>query len=151
MLGKGDADYPLSVEEERREKRGKLTGDGLVLFGGKSESKAGNTTGIGVNSVLWRAALDTISFMPLASADPFGGVILTDWYENADAPGERFKMNILILNSELKASALSVSVFKQAKEGDVWVDKAVTSGVAQELEDKILTRAREMRINQVAQ
>ncbi len=52
---------------------------GLSLFGGDEDQPQTGGSQIGVNSYLWRATLDTISFMPLASADPFGGVIITDW------------------------------------------------------------------------
>src|SRR5688572_16786254 len=88
----------LSDRDARRESRGKLTGeDGWTVFGGKDEDSSSGGT-IGVNSYLWRATLDTISFMPLTSADPFGGTIITDWYEDPKTPGERFKVNALILD-----------------------------------------------------
>ncbi|MGB0553289.1 MAG: DUF3576 domain-containing protein, partial [Alphaproteobacteria bacterium] len=81
--------------------------------GGEGSSSG---TGISVNGFLWRAALDTISFMPLAQADPFGGIILTDWYRPAETEGERFKVNVYILDSELRADGLRVSVFRQRRE-----------------------------------
>src|SRR4051812_530156 len=93
---------PKSQIEARKERGGKITGDeGMTLLGRKKEDSSGAT--IGVNSYLWRATLDTLSFMPLTSADPFGGVVITDWYEDPKTPGERFKVNALILDRSLRA------------------------------------------------
>src|SRR6185369_14156384 len=87
---KGEAKYP-DTDNDRLYRYGSLSGEeGISVLGGKKK-KGEDNNGIGVNSFLWRAALDTVSFMPLASADPFGGVILTDWYANPDKPGERTK------------------------------------------------------------
>jgi len=145
---KTEHEYPQSQEDARRASRGKLTGEGgIKLFGGKDEKKDSGS-GIGVNSFLWRATLDTLSFMPLAQVDPHGGVIITDWYENPDARGERFKLNVLILGTDLRADGIKVAVFKQEKnkEGQ-WQDSSASGDTARELEDKILTRARELRIS----
>ena len=78
---------------------------GFLGFGRKAPPNAPTaTTGIGVNSYLWRAALDTVAFMPLASADPYGGVIITEWYVNPEKPDERFKVTIYILDTRLRAT-----------------------------------------------
>lgn len=143
-------DYPDDIEIERRNRAGRVTGNGFKLFGGsKKESKkkynSAGGSGIGVNSYLWKATLDTLSFMPLASADPFGGVIITDWYENTKSSGERFKANVLILDSELKTDALKVSVFKQAKKAGEWVDVATDPTLRNDVENKILAAAREYK------
>ncbi|MCD6035657.1 MAG: uncharacterized protein K0R63_1398 [Rickettsiales bacterium] len=145
---KGDtSEFPLGNEDARLKKQGKLTGeDGFVIFGKGKGSDSDGGAGVGVNSVLWRAALDTVSFMPIASADPFGGTIITDWYEDPAVPNERFKLNVLILGTELRSDALRVSVFKQSRQGSGWRDAAVAKDTARELEDKILTRARELRV-----
>jgi len=121
---------------------------GLDLFGGSGSKKAeGGGTGVGVNSYLWRASLDTVSFMPLSSADPFGGVIITDWYSPPETPDERFKMNIYILGRELRADGLRVAVFRQNHATDGrWVDAAVKAETGTDLENQILTRARQLRI-----
>jgi hypothetical protein len=103
-------------------------------------------SGVTVNSYLWRAALDTVSFMPLASADPFGGTIITEWYATPETPNERTKVNVFILGKELKAESLSVKIFRQVKSGASWVDASVAKDTNIKLEDAILTRAREMRI-----
>jgi hypothetical protein len=103
--------------------------------------------GVGVNSYLWRATLDTVSFMPLASADPFGGVILTDWYSPNESQGERFKLNVLILGRELRADAVRCTVFRQKRDASgQWVDAPVDSKTGVDLENAILTRARQMRL-----
>jgi Domain of unknown function (DUF3576) len=121
---------------------------GFDLFGiGGGKKAEGGSIGVGVNSYLWRASLDTVSFMPLASADPFGGVIITDWYAPPETPDERFKMNIYILGRELRADGLRVAVFRQnhATDGH-WVDAVVKPETATDLENQILTRARQLRI-----
>lgn len=126
---------------------GKSLGD--RLFGSGEEEGAG-AAGIGVNSFLWRASLDTVAFMPLASADPFGGVILTDWYENPDVPGERFKLNVFILDRQLRSDGVRVAVFKQSKQSNGnWRDAAVTPEMALGIENAILSRARELRVAQM--
>lgn len=125
------------------------TGDiepgGLSLFGG-SKSKGGGEAGIGVNSFLWRATLDTVNFMPLSSADPFGGVIITDWYTNPQVPTERFKMTVYILDTRLRADGLKVNVFRQVNTNGAWTDAAADPQTGIDIENAILTRARQLRI-----
>ena len=134
--------------------QGGIFGDsGLNLFGGDdSGGGGGEGAAIPVNSYLWRATLDTVSFMPLASADPFGGVIITDWFMPPESSGERFKMTVYILSRELRADGLKVAVFRQLRDttGN-WVDGPVSASTASQLENAILTRAREMRIAGIAQ
>lgn len=144
----GKIEAPKTARETRAENRGKLTGDNGLRFGGKSYNSQNTGATLGVNSYLWRAALETLSFMPLDSADPFGGVIITDWYAAPSAPQERFKVNVLILGGALRADTLKISVFKQMKKGSLWQDAATPKQLATELEDKILTRARQLRITQ---
>ena len=148
--GELEADYPVDIEHERVERRGKLTGEGLTLFGrDDGDEQGGGASPIGVNSFLWRASLDTISFLPLSSADPFGGVIITDWYEDPKTPGERFKLNILILDRSLRADTLKVTIFRQTREkGGAWKDSEASPDAARQIEDTILTRARELRVRQ---
>lgn len=142
-------EYPQSPEDRRRNKGGSLTGEGGLFSLGKKDKDNG-TTGIGVNSYLWRATLDTLSFMPLASADPFGGVIITDWYEDSAQRGERFKVNVVILDRTLNVNALKVSVFKQVSGKGGWVDSTASQKVVSDLENKILARARELRVEKEA-
>lgn len=120
-----------------------------VLGGsGKSRSSSGDVSTIGVNSFLWRAALETIEFMPLSSADPYGGVIITGWHSDSNAPNERFKATVYILDTRLRADAVKVSVFKQGLNQDrMWVDVNVNPDTELQIENAILTRARELKIS----
>jgi alpha-beta hydrolase superfamily lysophospholipase len=103
------------------------------------------TTSIGVNSYLWRAAIDTVSFAPLLQADSSGGVIVTDWYTNPKSPGERVKLTVSILDQDLRADALRVAASRQVNQGGNWVNAPVAAATVQKLEDIILTRARDLR------
>jgi hypothetical protein len=125
-------------------------GGGLdLLGGGKKTDQTGS--GIGVNSFLWRASLDTLAFMPLASADPFGGVIITDWYSPPETPDERFKINIFILDRQLRSDGVRAAVFHQhLAAGGAWADAPVEPATQTDLENAILTRARQLRINTAA-
>jgi uncharacterized protein YraI len=106
---------------------------------------------LGVNSYLWHASLDTMSFMPLVSADPFGGVIITDWYVATSAPDERLKVTIYISDRTLRADGLKVVVFRQTRNGNSWSDAQPSPDTAHKLEDAILTRARELRLATLGQ
>jgi hypothetical protein len=124
---------------------------GTGLFAGDAK-KGGSEGAVAVNAFLWRASLDTISFMPLASADPFGGVIISDWYAPQETPEERFKVNVYILGRMLRADGLKVSVFRQTRDTQGrWNDAAVGPEVAAEFENAVLTQARELRLRAVAQ
>ena len=107
-------------------------------------------TMIGVNSYLWRASVDTLSFAPLLQADPNGGVIVTDWYSSPNSPGERVKLTVSILDQDLRADALRVAASRQVNQGGNWVDAPVAAATVQKLEDIILTRARDLRRATVA-
>lgn len=122
---------------------------GLSIFGGGEDEAqpGGQSAGIGVNSYLWRASLDTISFMPLASADPFGGVIITDWYNPPESQAERFKVTVYILGRDLRADGVRAAVFRQEQNGSgEWVDAGVGAETATDLENAILARARQLRV-----
>jgi Domain of unknown function (DUF3576) len=102
-------------------------------------------TTIAVNTYLWRAAVDTVSFAPLLQANPASGVIITDWYTNPRAPGERVKLTVAVLDPDLRADALRVSAARQINQNGAWVDAPVSAATVQKLEDIILTRARDLR------
>jgi hypothetical protein len=102
-------------------------------------------TTLAVNSYLWRAAIDTVSFAPLLQANPSSGVIITDWYTNPRAPGERVKLTVAILDPDLRADALRVTAARQVNQNGAWVDAPVSAATVQKLEDIILTRARDLR------
>jgi Domain of unknown function (DUF3576) len=111
---------------------------------------ASRTTTIGINSYLWRAALDTVSFMPLVQTDSNGGVIVTDWYANPNSPGERMKLTVTILDQDLRADAVRVAASRQVSQGGSWIDVPVQAATVQKLEDIILTKARDLRRNAIA-
>lgn len=128
---------------------GSIFGDGgLDLFNlGGNRKNNQNGPGVAVNSFLWRATLDTIAFMPLSSADPFGGVIITDWYSPPETPSERYKMSVYILGRQLRADGVKVAVFRQQTRGSGnWLTKSVSKDTATSLENQILTRARQLRL-----
>ncbi len=135
--------------------QGKLFGDqGLVLGIGKGVGNAGQSDGggaLGVNAYLWRGALDTLAFMPLASADPFGGVIITDWYQPPSGNGERFKATAYILGRQLRADGVRISLFRQVAQSGQWVDAPISATTTSEIENKVLARARELRSQVAAQ
>ena len=120
------------------------------LFGGDqtATNDGSGGGGIGVNSLLWRASLDTLSFMPLTSADPFGGVIITDWFSPPETPDERFKINVFILDRQLRSDGVRAAVFRQGKSAaGGWVDKPVDQTTQTNLENAILVRARQLRVS----
>ena len=138
-------------ERERRERYDETAEDGTFLgdifkgLTGQKEKTGGG--GIGVNAYIWRASLDTLSFMPLLSADPFGGVIITDWYSNSKTSKEKFKIVAFILGTKLRVDAIKISVFKKikAEDGD-WVDIKNSQILQNKIEDAILTKARKYKI-----
>ncbi|AIL65186.1 hypothetical protein NOVO_04015 [Rickettsiales bacterium Ac37b] len=146
--------YPKDAETMREERVGSLVNEdpegGIVLFGAGSSSSKNASNNSRVNNYLWYASLSVLDFMPIQSSDSAGGVLVTDWYEHPRVPGERIKVNVLILGPELRAEALKVKVFKQRLNNKifVWRDIEVSDSVARELEDKILTKARQLRIAQ---
>ncbi len=111
----------------------------------KDEGGTSGGSGIGVNAFLWRGALDTIAFMPLASADPFGGVIITDWYTPPGTSGERFKATIYILSRDLRSDGLRVNIYRQVLQSGQWIDSSVAESTVGDIENKVLARARHMR------
>jgi len=125
----------------------------LTACGGKSrpvaEVAASSITTIGVNSYLWRARLDALSFMPMLQTDSTGGVIVTDWYTNPSNPGERVKVTVTILDKDLRADALRVAASREVAQGGGWIAAPVQAATVQKLEDVILTRARDLRRNSV--
>ncbi|ARS28103.1 DUF3576 domain-containing protein [Sphingomonas sp. KC8] len=115
----------------------------------KADLAASRVTTIGVNAYLWRAALDTLSFMPMAQADSNGGVLVTDWYVNPAVPNERMKVTVTILDQDLRADALRVAASRQLMQNGQWADAPVQAATVQKLEEIILTKARDLRRNAV--
>lgn len=146
-----NTNYPKSREDQELERMGKLTGEeGIVLIGGSKKKGRSVADAINVNSYLWRASLDTVYQLkaPLTSADPFGGVIITEWYTSSPDAKERFKFNIIIVGATLRSDAIKVSAFKQVKDSQgVWKDSPINSQFARDMEDNILLKAREIKVN----
>lgn len=122
----------------------------LSACGSKNERPAADlaasrVTTIGVNSYLWRASLETLSFMPLLQTDSNGGVIVTDWYANPTAPNERMKLTVSILDQDLRADALRVAASRQLNQAGAWVDAPVQASTVQKIEEIILSKARDLR------
>lgn len=111
----------------------------------RSDIAASQTTTIGVNAYLWRAALETLSFAPLAQSDSNGGVIVTEWYANPNSPTERVKITATILDADLRADALRVTAAREVLQNNQWLAAPVTAATVQRLEEIILTRARDLR------
>jgi hypothetical protein len=144
-----------SQRERLRDQYGRLGGqggEGFVLFSTRRDRTGADGEdgvaggGIAVNPFLWRAALETIDFMPLNQTDPFGGVIITDWYTPPESPNERFKLNVYILDRALRADGVRVAVFRQIQSNGSWLDAEVDAQTAARIEDNILARARELRV-----
>ena len=149
-------DLIMKRERERREAVGSAEDENFIINTFKDITGIGDNnnqpggTQIAVNAYLWRASLDTLSFMPLLSADPFGGVIITDWHANSESSNEKFKVVAYILDRELRVDALKISIFKKLKneEGD-WEDPKGNSALQTKIEDAILTKARKYKIQSI--
>src|SRR5258705_2026208 len=152
VLGPGEATYPtqrtktnrgVGINKPSYQEPESIFGPGGLTLGGPQKPDDGSSDGpgggggIGVNSFLWRASLDTVAFMPLVSADPFGGVILTDWYTPPQSPNERFKINVFILGRTLRADGVRAAVFRQQMAAAGWVDAPVAGSTATDLENAI--------------
>jgi len=134
------------VRDDINKTLGKGSGDRVR----EADLAASQVTTIGVNSYLWRAALETLSFAPMAQVDSNGGVMVTDWYSNPGSPNERVKVTATILDRDLRADALRVATSRQVLQGGQWVDAPVAAATVQKLEEIILTRARDLRRNAIA-
>ena len=146
-------DEEIITKRERQYKGyGKFFGEDALLFGGHDKLQKKPDVGLGVNKFLWRATLDTLSFMPLQTVDPFGGVIVTDWYTDPNARSlkgkkheERVRVNVRILDRMLRADGLSITVFRQVFKNGRWVTAPVAKGTAEKLENAILKKARQFK------
>jgi len=146
----GADEYNPSSRREEALRRSSSASEGILIFGTdrtrRAGADAGAGPGLGVNAFLWRATLDTLSFMPLVSADPFGGVIITDWYSPPQAAGDRFKATAYVLGRQLRSDGVRVQLFRQVQQGSQWVDVPTASSTNSEMEDRVLARARELRV-----
>lgn len=148
---KKESKAPVDKEDQRKLGFGSLIGEDVLTFGPGKKAKGGSMMAPTVNPHLWRASLQTINFMPLASADAVGGVIVTDWYITPQNQNERIKATIFITDQVLRADALKVIIYKQIKQRDGgWTNASSDPAVATELENIILTKARQLRVNSLA-
>jgi hypothetical protein len=145
-----ESEFPKSAKQQKRDSYGSIFGNnGFQLFGkgSKSNNQSNNST-TSANAFLWQAALDTISFMPLASTDYNGGIINTDWYDDKDLQDVMYKVTIMIKSPQLSVNALTVKVFKRKFRDGRWHDVTTSNDLAIQLEDKILARARALKVTQ---
>ncbi len=141
---------PDSREQIRKENFGQLFGSEALVFGKSTPMYGeGGSVGMSANPHLWRAALETVSFMPLASADAVGGVIVTDWYSSATSKSERLKVTIYITDRQLRADAIKVTIHKEALRDGSWVAATSDPATARQLEDIILSKARDLKIQKM--
>jgi hypothetical protein len=124
---------------------------GNILDAFKGSSSGDVSSRLGVNAYLWRASLETVSFMPITQADSAGGVITTDWYtnpaqKNEGMPEERVKVTVFILGKVLRADALKVTLFRQTRHNGSWIDAPADAATNRQLEDIILTKARALHV-----
>ena len=146
-----DMDLAMRDAETRLQSGGGLLGKGGVSFdgilGGKKEEKSSTASiNMSINIFLWRGALETINFMPLASADPVGGTIITDWYSTNDNENERCKLNIFISGQNLKTENLTVTSFCQKLKNDIWVNKNIDKNNNIKIENAILNKAKKLKL-----
>ena len=134
------------IRDDINQTLGRNTGDKVR----QADLAAAQITTIGVNSYLWRAALETLSFAPMAQVDSAGGVIVTDWYADPKSPGERVKVTATILDADLRADALRVAASRQVMQNGQWVEAPVAAATVQKLEEIILTKARDLRRSTIA-
>jgi hypothetical protein len=148
-----DMDLAMRDAETRLQSGGGLLGKGGlsiegILGNNKSKSGENETTSLSmpVNAFLWKGALDTINFMPLSSADPIGGTIITDWYSTTDNQNERCKLNIFISGKELNTENLKVTSFCQEYKNQIWVNKNINKENNTKIENAILNKAKKLRL-----
>ena len=144
-------DLAMRDAETRLQTGGGLLGKGGVSFGGILNNNQANNTSttsiaMSVNPFLWRAALETIDFMPLSSADQVGGTIITDWYSTSNNETERCKLNIFITGINLKTENLRVVSFCQEFKNPTWVNKKVELEKNIKIENAILNNAKKLKL-----
>ncbi len=145
----GDSKVPVSKEDRYKSSFGHLGGEDFLTFGPGTKTKGATYGTSMVNPYLWRASLETLNFLPLVSADATGGVIVTDWYANSNT-NEQLKVTVVITDQVLRADAIKVTVHKQVRKDGVFQTTLADSAVATELENIILSKARQLRINNKA-
>ena len=146
-----DMDLAMQDAELRLQSGGGLLGKGGLSFSGilgndKEENSSVSTVSMSVNAYLWRGALETINFMPLSSADPIGGTIITDWYSTNENQNERCKLNIFISGKKLSTENLKVTSFCQEYKNPNWINKKIDQDNNIKIENAILNKAKKFKI-----
>ena len=136
----------MDAENRLRSGGGLLGKKAGISLGTKKSNNAVSSIGMPINPYLWKGSLETISFMPLSSADPFGGIIITDWYSDGQTIDERCKINIFIKGLELKTSNLKVNTFCQSFENNRWIDLPTDASQSAQLENAILNKAKRIKL-----
>ena len=145
-------DLAMRDAETRLQSGGGLFGKGGMSFGsilGGNNQEQNTSAGViamSVNPFLWRAALETIDFMPLSSADQIGGTIITDWYSTSGNEKERCKLNIFITGINLKTENLRVVSFCQEFKNPTWVNKEIEKENNIKIENAILNKAKKLKL-----
>ncbi len=144
-----DPKLALSDAQNRLRTGGGLFGKKPLLSFGEEDSGSNQVASIGmpVNPYLWRATINTLDFMPLASTDPFAGTIITDWYTYEDKVSERCKLNVFINGSELKTANLTVLSFCQILKNNQWVNISPNKEDNVKLENVILNNAKKLKLS----
>ena len=137
-----DSKPPTQSEEPISVITGKPGG---IKISGLGISSSKNSDTMPVNAILWRAALDIASFVPLDDVDTFGGSIVTEWHQPKDAPNQRLKLTMFVAGRELRSDAITVRAYIQNRLGTEWVDAGRDEALGRKLENLVLTRARELR------
>ncbi len=146
-----DQSFPeVDSEKKPRAQLEKLQGGNEKLFGditigGPKKQEEGLGTGAAVNLFLWRAALETLALGPLESADPFGGVIITDWFTLDEEPGNQFRVTAYILGRSLRTDNIKIAMYVRSTENGQMVTRRAASAAETRLENVILTKARTIR------
>jgi hypothetical protein len=118
----------------------------------RSQAQIGPQTGSEVSPILWQAALDTLNFVRFASQDPLGGSMITDWYSPKSNPNVRYRITVFILSRALASDSVTVTVDRQElSPTGQWVATTIARKVEDDLETKILYRARQLKRAWMAQ
>ena len=138
-MGADARKYP--PEPQKRVAKNLEEGRGFRLMGGEKKNKSGDFEFASSNE-LWKASLDTIDFMPLASANYSGGIIITDWYSSETSTNESIKISIRFLTNEVRSDALDIKVFyKKCALNENCAISEKTGKLVNELNKKILQKA----------
>ena len=129
---------------------GLFSSNGIDLFGGDNKNSGGFAgVGMPINPYLWSASLETLSFMPLSSADPFGGTIFTDWYGSEVNENERCKINVFISGAELNTQNLRVASFCEVFKNNKWIGIKTNNEDNISLENAILNKAKKLKLKNI--